>query len=303
MTTLRQLRFLAALDETRNFSRAAEKCNVTQSTLSTGLKDLEARLGVQVAERTKHSVMMTPLGQELAERARQILTEVQDFEDRAQREKMAGATALRIGVIPTIGPFLMPRAMPLLRAALPKTKLYLREELTEPLVEGLIDGRLDLILIALPQPLPAQIETEVLFSDGYALATPTDHPLGNRATIGAEDLVDRQLLLLERGHCLQQHALSSFPDITLEEDQSFAATSLSTLVAMVEENLGITLLPNLAIDAGIAKGHALHLGALDGACPRQVTLAWRRSSPNVEIFHKIGTCLKAARTELARGDT
>lgn len=298
MTTLRQLRFLAALDDTLNFSRASELCNVTQSTLSTGLKELEARLGVQVAERTKQSVLMTPVGRELAERARAILAEVQDFESRAAYEQNAGATRLRLGMIPTVGPFLMPRAMPLLRGALPDTKIYLREELTDPLVEGLMDGRLDLLLIALPHTLPTQVETEILFSDGYALVTPIDHPLANRARVGADDLADRHLLLLEKGHCLQRHALSSFPGINLDADDSFSATSLSTLVAMVEEDLGITLLPDLAVDAGISKGHKLHLSDVEDARPRKVALAWRKSSPNVEVFRKVGACLRSARLQM-----
>lgn len=193
----------------------------------------------------------------------------------------------------------MPRALPLLRSAHPDMKIYLREELTEPLVAGLVEGRLDLILIALPHDLPAGIATETLFTDGYWLATPKDHPLGNREHVGGEDLAERQMLLLERGHCLQRHALSSFPSVRLEEDQSFAATSLPTLVAMVEEGLGITLLPKLAVDAGVSRGHALHLGALDGACPREVVLAWRRSSANVGLFRAIGKQLRAARDQLA----
>ena len=300
MTTLRQLRFLVALDETQNFSRASERCDVTQSTLSTGLKELESRLNIRVAERTKQSVLMTSIGRDLADRARTILAEVQDLEDRAQREHAAGATRIRMGTIPTVGPFLMPRAMPLLRRALPDTKFYLREELTAPLIEKLLDGRLDLLLIALPHAISPQIDTEALFSDGYSLVTPTDHPLGNRSTIGASDLADRQLLLLEKGHCLQRHALSSFAGINLDEDQSFSATSLSTLVSMVEEDLGITLLPKLAVDAGISRGHKLHLSDVRGACPREVALAWRRSSPNAKLFKEIGTCLKTARVELQK---
>ncbi|MFC6689591.1 hydrogen peroxide-inducible genes activator [Jhaorihella thermophila] len=298
MTTLRQLRFLVALDDTQNFSRASELCNVTQSTLSTGLKELEERLGVRVAERTKQSVMMTPVGKELAERARGILSEVQDFEDRAARENSVGTSSIRFGTIPTVGPYLMPRAMPLLRQRLPETKFYLREELTDRLVDGLMDGRLDLLLLALPHPLPPQIETEVLFSDGYYLATPADHPLGNRDKVGADDLTDRHLLLLE-GHCLQRHALSSFSGINLDEDESFSATSLSTLVAMVEEDLGITLLPKLAVDAGISKTHHLHLGDVEGAIPRDVALAWRKSSPSADTFRDVGSCLKTAREQLA----
>lgn len=299
MTTLRQLRFLVALDDTQNFSRAAELCNVTQSTLSTGLKELEARLRVRVAERTRQSVLMTSVGRDLADRARGILAEVTDFESRAEQEHVEGVAELRLGMIPTVGPFLMPRAMPLLRAALPNTKLYLREELTEPLIEGLMEGRLDLLLIALPHDLPPQIEAEILFSDGYWLVTPTDHPLANRQTVGADDLSDRHLLLLEKGHCLQRHAMSSFSNINLDEDESFSATSLPTLVAMVEEDLGITLLPKLSVDAGITKGHTLHLSDVQGACPRQVALAWRKSSPNVEVFRQVGLCLRDARTQIA----
>ncbi|GAB2208858.1 hydrogen peroxide-inducible genes activator [Roseibium sp. ROS1] len=300
MTTIRQLRFLAALAETRNFSRAAELCHVTQSTLSNGLKELEDRLGVQVAERSKHSVMMTEVGEDLAERARDVLTQVKDFEDRARQEADAGTTQLRLGVIPTVGPFLMPRAMPLLRKAYPQTRLYLREELTDSLVAGLIDGRLDLILIALPYDLPPQVATRELFQDGYRLAAPLSHPLANRNTLTGDDLSGRQLLLLERGHCLQRHALSSFPEVRLDEDQSFAATSLPTLVAMVEEGLGITLLPQLALDAGAAKGHALSLSELPGACPRRVTLAWRKSSAQSDLYCRIGDHLREARDHLRK---
>ena len=153
MTTLRQMRFLVALADTENFSRAAEICNVTQSTLSTGLKEMEARLGVKVAERSTHSVLMTSIGTTLAERAREILAKVTDFEAAAQAETSAGMTQLRLGVIPTVGPFLLPRALPGLRAAWPEMQIYLREELTESLLAGLTDGRLDVIIIALRHPV------------------------------------------------------------------------------------------------------------------------------------------------------
>lgn len=298
MITIRQLRFLAALAETRNFSRAAELCHVTQSTLSTGLKELEARLGVQVAERSTHGVLMTPAGDDLAERARDILARVQDFEDRAAQEAQSGATRLRLGTIPTIGPFLLPRAMARLREAYPAMALYLREEMTDSLIAGLTEGRLDLILIARPYDLPPQVKSEELFTDGYRLATPLAHPLANRDAVSGEDLAGRQLMLLERGHCLQRHALSSFPGIDLDEDQSFAATSLPTLIAMVEEGLGITLLPRLALDAGVMQGHAVTLTDLPGACPRQVVLAWRRSSAQADLYRGIGQELRRARRML-----
>lgn len=295
MTTLRQMRFLVALSDTTNFSRAAEICHVTQSTLSTGLKELEARLGIKVAERSTHQVLMTPIGQTLADRARDILAQVEDFEAAAKAEVSAGLKQLRLGVIPTVGPFLLPRALPSLRTDWPDMQIYLREELTESLVAGLVDGRLDLILIALPHDLPPQVETETLFDDGYSLATPRAHPLANLSRVEGSDLAGRRLLLLERGHCLQKHALSSVPGIALEEDESFSATSLPTLVSMVEEGIGVTLLPHLAIDAGLATGHDLHLSHLEGATPRRIVLAWRKSSAQSDIYRKIGDTLRRAR--------
>ncbi len=288
MTTLRQMRFLVALADTENFSRSAALCNVTQSTLSTALKEMEARLGVTVAERNTHSVLMTPIGKALAERAREILAKVADFEATAQAETAAGMTQLRLGVIPTVGPFLLPRALPGLRAIWPDMQIYLREELTELLLSGLTEGRLDLILIALPHDLPSQVETMLLFEDDYSLATPRAHPLANLTRVEGTDLAGRRLLLLERGHCLQKHALSSLPGVALEEDTSFSATSLPTLVSMVEEGIGVTLLPNLAIDAGLTAGHDLHLSHLAGAAPRQIVLAWRKSSAQSDIFRTIG---------------
>jgi LysR family hydrogen peroxide-inducible transcriptional activator len=300
MTTLRQMRFLVALADTGNFSRAAELCHVTQSTLSTGLKEMEARLGVQVAERSTHTVLMTSVGLDLAERARDILARAGDFEARARAEAEAGATTLRLGAIPTVGPFLLPHALPMIRARHPGLQIYLREELTEALVAGLVDGRLDLILIALPHDLPAQIATHPLFEDGYALATPREHPLANLTLVGGEDLEGRELLLLERGHCLQQHALSSMPGVSLIESGSFSATSLPTLVAMVEEGLGITLLPDLARDGGVARGHDLQLTALAGATPRKIALAWRTSTSHAGLFAEIGDMLIEARRDLRR---
>lgn len=298
MTTLRQLRFLVALSDTENFSRAADVCHVTQSTLSSGLKELEARLGVKVAERTTHSVLMTPEGSDLANRARDILARVGDFEDFARTVSEAGATRLRLGAIPTVGPYLLPRALPHIRARLPGVQVYLREELTDTLVAGLAEGRLDLVLIALPHDLPSQVETELLFEDGYSLAAPRGHPLANLERVTGADLAGRELLLLERGHCLQQHALSSVPGIALDQNSSFSATSLPTLVSMVEEGIGVTLLPSVATDAGLTKGHDLHLSHLDGATPRRVVLAWRQSTAKGALFREIADVLRQARETL-----
>lgn len=300
MTTLRQLSFLVALEETLNFSRAADVCHVTQSTLSTGLKQLEDSLGVQLAERTRQSVLMTPVGTELAEQARSILAHMKDFEERARRESAGTATTVRLGAIPTVGPYLLPKALPIMRKRHPGMQVLLREELTDSLLAGLVEGRLDLILIALPHVLPDAVQTAPLFSDGYKLATPRDHPLANLAAIDGADLAGRELLLLERGHCLQEHALSSYPSASLRRSESVAATSLQTLIAMVEEDIGITLLPDLAIAAGVDKGHDLALINMPDACPRQVVLAWRRSSGRTDLFRALATCLKDAHAALSR---
>lgn len=303
MTTLRQMRFLVALADTGNFSRAAKACNVTQSTLSTGLREMEARIGVQVAERTTHSVLMTPVGLQLTERARDILARVEDFEERARSETKAGATLLRLGAIPTIGPFLLPKALPMIRVSHPAMKVYLREELTEPLVSGLREGRFDLILFALPHELPDQFETEILFEDDYRLAAPRGHPLANLDPIDGPYMAGRELLLLEKGHCLHRHALGSVPGVILDADTTFSATSLPTLVSMVEEGMGVTLLPDLSTDAGLTNGHDLHLSRITGTTPRCVALAWRQSSANKDVFQEFGQTLRQVRASLAQRQT
>ena len=231
MVTLRQMRFFVALAEELNFSRAAEVCFVTQPTLSSAIAEMEAMLGVQLAERTKRSVLLTPVGEEIALRARGILAQADDLMEAARAAGHPEAGPLRLGAIPTVGPFLIPRALPAIRADFPDLKLYLREELTESLLDGLWAGRLDVILIALPFDL-GQVAYETLFLDGYHLAAPPEgEDLPPIPTSG--DLEGLQLMLLEPGHCLQRHALKAFPDAHLAQDESFAATSLSTLVSMV----------------------------------------------------------------------
>lgn len=294
MTSLQQLRFLVALADELNFSRAAEVCHVTQPTLSAGLKELEDGLGVALAERTKRSVILTPIGQTIAGRARAVLAEVRDIEELAARSSGVLRGDLRLGAIPTIGPFLIPKALTLLRKQFPDLKLYLREDLTEKLVEGLAAGRLDVILIALPFEI-GTLETELLFEDSYQLATPIGHPASKRRRIAGQELAGSPLLLLEKGHCLQRHALSAFPDTNVSQDEAFAATSLITLISMVEEGLGITLLPQIAVDAGIVTGHDVELTPLKGACPRRVVLAWRRTSAHADDFKSLAETFREAR--------
>ncbi|WP_372802280.1 hydrogen peroxide-inducible genes activator [Paracoccus seriniphilus] len=289
MITLRQMRYLTAVADTLNFSRAAEICFVTQPTLSAGIKELEDRLGVQLIERTRRSVMLTPLGTELTKRARRLLLDAAEIEAYAQAHKNPFEGDLKLGSIPTIGPFLLPRALPAMRDAFPKLRVFLREEMTESLLEGLNAGRLDLVLIALPFDI-GTLESLTLFEDGYQLASPRDWPVPN----GAEALTQSgQLMLLEKGHCLQRHALEAYPGRISAAQDSFAATSLTTLIAMVSEGLGMTLLPNLAVQAGVVGNSEMRLTPLPDACPRRIALAWRPGSARGAVFRKLGEILRA----------
>ena len=296
MITLRQLHFLTALADTLSFSRAAEQCLVTQPTLSAGIKELEERLGVTLVERTRRSVMLTPIGAEVAERGRRLLLEAREIEKLAEAHLSPDEGELRLGTIPTIGPYLLPPALPQLRQAFPNLKFYLREELTESLIDGLTAGRLDLILIALPFEI-GSLEHVPLFEDGYHLATPPGAQPASPAT-GSQMLGEGHLMLLEKGHCLQRHALEAFPDRHLEQDESFSATSLTTLISMVSEGLGITLLPDLAVDAGVVDQGEVRLTPLPGACPRKVVLAWRKTSARKQVFRDIGAILRETRKSL-----
>ncbi|WP_372893831.1 hydrogen peroxide-inducible genes activator [Rhodosalinus sp.] len=290
MITLRHLRFLVAVADELSFSRAARRCHVTQPTLSAGLRELEDRLGVRLVERDRRSVVMTALGTEIATRGRKLLTDAQEIEDLATAHLKPEEGDLRLGTIPTVGPFLLPRALTLLRARFPALRLFLREEMTDSLIDGVASGRLDLALIALPYDTGG-LAVHPLFEDGYHLATPPG--------ASADDTLEAgRLLLLERGHCLQEHALASMPKRRLQRDESFEATSLPTLTAMVAEGLGATLLPDLAVRAGVAAGQPVQLTPLPEARPRKVALVWRRTSPREAAFTRLGEVLRAAHGEL-----
>ncbi|HLI12944.1 MAG TPA: hydrogen peroxide-inducible genes activator [Alphaproteobacteria bacterium] len=291
LPTLRQLRHLTALAEHRHFGKAAAACHVTQSTLSASIKELEDTLGAALVDRTKRSVVLTPLGEETVRRGRRVLQEAEELalNARAAGEPLSGA--LRMGVIPTISPFLLPQILPTLRRAYPKLKLYLKEDLTERLIEQLENGQLDVVLMALPYDA-RNLETEALFEDRFSLAVPRDHPLAAEKRVKASELEGEPLLLLQDGHCLRQHALSACGIHTRRPVDAFEATSLHTLVQMVDNGLGITLLPQLAIDAGIAKGTRLVFRPLVSDEPsREIGLAWRRGTARRDEFHLLGRAI------------
>jgi LysR family hydrogen peroxide-inducible transcriptional activator len=276
--SVRHLRHLVALHDHGHFGRAAEASHVTQSTLSASIKELESILQVTLVDRSKRRVVLTPVGIEAANRARKIVKEVEELVGFASASRDPLSGTLRMGTIPTIGPFLLPRVLPGLRRDYGRLKLYLVEDLTSRLIDLLHRGELDVVLLALPYDCgPAEIIT--LFEDPFVVGLPGDHRLAQAERIKPQQLRCEDLLLLKDGHCLRDHALAAcrLADRTLTE--SFGATSLATLVQMVANGLGTTLLPTLAVDAGLLLGTNLVTRPLFGEVPaRRIGLIWRRGT-------------------------
>ncbi|NFV82020.1 hydrogen peroxide-inducible genes activator [Magnetospirillum aberrantis] len=293
LPTLRQLRYLVALSEYRHFGRAAESCLATQSTLSAGLQELENLLGVVLVERTKRKVMLTPIGEEVVARARTVLRGAEEIADLAAASSEPLSGPLRLGVIPTIGPYVLPRVMPYLRETHPGLRLYLREDLTARLLERLAAGDLDVVLIALPYHAP-DVETLEVGDDPFLLACPPDHPLAAKADLCSADLAAAELLLLEEGHCLRDHALAACHLPGPAKGEGILGTSMVTLVQMVANGLGITLLPKMAVDCGVLAGTGLVARPIMDAGVRGIGLAWRPSSPRKADFRALAEVLKGA---------
>jgi LysR family hydrogen peroxide-inducible transcriptional activator len=291
LPTLRQLRFLTAVVDERHFGRAAEACRVGQSTLSAGIQELEALLGVQLLERTKRSVTPTPVGREIAERARAMLRAAEEIVDAARAAQAPMSGPLRLGVIPTIGPFLAPRVTPVLRTEFPQLRLYLREEQTAPLLARLESGELDAAILALPYPLPG-METREIGVDRFFLVCPPEHRLSGAGAVGLDDMAVEDLLLLEDGHCMRDHALAACALEGARRNVAFEGTSLHTLAQMVANGLGVTLLPEMALDSGILRGLDLCVRPLEGETPfRRIGLVWRRRSARKETFRRLADAL------------
>jgi LysR family hydrogen peroxide-inducible transcriptional activator len=271
---------------------------VTQSTLSASIKELEDVLQASLVDRTKRRVVLTPLGTEVAERARHVLDKTDEIARLAQRESAPLTGTLRMGVIPTIGPFLLPAVLPRLRRAYPKLRLYLTEDLTQRLIEQLHAGAIDVALLALPFEA-GNVEESILFDDAFKLAAPKDHPLAQKKTVRTEQLDSGELLLLKEGHCLREHAMEACRLADPKQAEVVEATSLHTLVQMVDNGLGITLLPQLAIDGGILRGTRLSVVPFQGKQPtRKIGLIWRRGTGRQEEFELLGS--QIARLALER---
>lgn len=301
MISLKQLRYFAAVARHAHFGRAAESCNVTQPALSMQVRELESLLGLTLFERRQQGVQLTDAGREILKRARDVLTSVRDLDDFAHHYKQVLTGRLRLGVIPSLAPYILPPLLPLLRDGYPDLDLRIRETLTETLVDELVDGQLDVLLLALPID-HSEIVTEALFEDRFLLAAPAawqseaegvetrGRGKPTRAEIRAshELLEGGHLLLLEEGHCLRDQALAFCQLRQIDTLDTFGASSLSTIVQMVSNGMGLTLLPEISL--GVEARHG-DIKAIPFEAPepsRTVGLAWRASSPRTRDFEALG---------------
>ena len=284
MPSIKQLKYLCAVAEHKHFSKAAAACHVTQSTLSVAIQDLESQLGVVVFERNKKTVLITPLGEKLLHQARGILGAVEDFVSLARANEGALSGEIRLGVIPTIGPFILPPILKNLRKSYPRLKLYLKEALSAQLLLQLQQGRLDLIMLAFPYAMP-DMETVNLFRDEFLLCLPPGHKLEKAKQVKQQQLRGESLLLLEEGHCLRDHALEACKLQSADTDLVYQGTSLHTLVQMVANGLGVTLLPEMAVQANVLGDAHLQLKHFSSEnVSREIGMAWRRSDPRRDDY-------------------
>ncbi|MFL5297813.1 MAG: hydrogen peroxide-inducible genes activator [Phenylobacterium sp.] len=281
LPTLRQLHYLKLLAEHGSFGRAAEAAHVTQPTLSSGIQELERTLGAPVVDRARSGVILTAVGEEALRRATVILNEAEELVEAAKNAGQPLTGRFRLGVIPTIAPFLLPRALPLLRDRFPKLKLFLREDLTQRLIAALKAGQLDAALVALPFDMHG-LDWAHVSDDELVAAMPANHPMTAEKLARPEALEQEDLILLEDGHCLREHALAACglkPPRAAPGEESFAATSLPTLVQMVGSGLGVTFLPAMAVAAGLTDAAPVAVRPIDAPHPsREIVVAWRAGS-------------------------
>jgi LysR family hydrogen peroxide-inducible transcriptional activator len=291
LPTVKQLQYLVALRRFGHFGRAADACFVTQSTLSAGLRELETLLGMTLVERTRRVVRFTALGEKIADKAVKVLRETEELAEMARAQGRPLHGELRMGVIPTIAPFLLPTMLPRLREQWPELKLYLREEMSTAACEALHRGQLDCVLLALPFAC-GDVDKSILFDDPLHVAYPHgEAPIA--PGVLASEIDESRLLLLEDGHCLKDHALSACNRPDLRAHAEMMGTSLHTLVQMVDNGLGVTFVPEMAIESGILLGTRVDARPLRSEHPyRRIALIWRRSSPREAEFQMLATTLR-----------
>jgi LysR family transcriptional regulator, hydrogen peroxide-inducible genes activator len=286
--SLRALGYLVTLAETRHFGKAAERCFVSQPTLSAQLKKMEDQLGVQLVERGQQA-RLTDIGERIVERARRVLDEAREIEELARSFQDPLAGELRVGFIPTVGPYLLPHIAGPLRERFPRLKLLLLEHQTHRLVELLKSGEIDVGVLALPIPAE-RLVTRTLYAETFQVALPSIHRLARRRRLSLDDLDGETLLLLEEGHCLRDQALAACRLARVREAPDFRATSLETLRQMVAAGVGITLLPSLAVEPPGSRAPAMAVRRFQDPEPtRTIAAAWRPGCAREEtIAHVCG---------------
>lgn len=293
LPTIKQLQYLVSLHEHGHFGRAAEASFVSQSTLSAGIRELESLLGVTLVERSRRVVRFTPLGETVVAKAHRLLREAEELSDLVQAAGKPLSGELRMSVIPTIAPFLLPKMLPRLRRERPQLQLFLREETSDAAVESLNHGRVDCVLLALPFPT-GDVDYEHISDDRLFVAFPKNDPRDPPAVVPPEMIDEGRLLLLEDGHCLKAHALAACNRPELRSSAAMIATSLHTLVQMVDNGLGLTMLPQMALDAGILDNTDVVARPLTTKnASREIALIWRKNSPRAEEFKLLAAELRA----------
>ncbi len=293
LPTIKQLQYLAALHEHKHFGRAAKASFVSQSTLSSGIRELESLLGVTLVERSRRVVRFTALGNQVVAKAHRILREAEELSDLVQAAGKPLAGQLRMSVIPTIAPFLLPRILPRLRKERPDLKLFLREETSHDAVESLHHGRVDCVLLALPYDT-GDVASAAISQDRLHVAFPKDDPRDPPDKITPGMIDEGRLLMLEDGHCLKEHALAACNRPELRDAATMIGTSLHTLVQLVDNGLGLTILPEMAVNAGILSGTDVVTRPLQAEnASRQITLIWRKNSPREADFLLLADELRA----------
>ncbi len=281
---IRDLQYLVAVAELQHFGRAAERCHASQPTLSMQIRKLEDQLGVALFERSGRRVLITSAGEQIVERARILIRDYEELQSVARRLKDPTAGNYRLGVFPTLAPYLLPRIVPAIHAEYPRLRLLLIEEKTELLLGRLRRGQIDMALLALPVP-GDDLFCKALFDEPFCLAVSDRHPLARKKYVGPADLQNASLLLLDEGHCLRDQALEFCKRNAIDESREFRATSLETLIQMVATDLGITLVPEMATRD--APTNLRFVPFRNPAPHRTIGLVWRRNTSQHDFFEQL----------------
>lgn len=290
MITLRQLRYLTSLARHKHFGRAAQDCAVSQPALSMQIRELEREVGAELVERRPGEIALTETGLDAARRAEHILAATRDLVDFARhRDVLSGRLVL--GIIPTLAPYILPRVLPLLQERYPQSRLEVRETLTKQLLDELVAGDIDCVMLALPAE-DGDVETLPLFTDAFLLAVPADDALPAKRRVDIADVDQRRLILLEEGHCLRDQALAFCATKRPDQPAALGATSLTTVMQMVANGYGVTLVPEVAIDAELRDARVKLLRFAEPEPGRTIGLVWRRTSPRGDDFAALGAVVK-----------